>query len=306
MSFQAIDCERLKAWLDEGRPIALLDVLPEEAFREQRLPGTRNACVYEVAFLKSVREMVPDLGGTIVVYCSGPECLASRDAAERLAAAGYTEVHRFPGGREEWQAAGHSLEGERSGERWKPHAIRPLVDGVQEIDTQESLLGWVGRNPGNHHEGTMRFAGGTLQVREGALAGGEIEIDVRSIEVGDLDGEMADILKAHLEHEDFLAAERFPDCRFEITAVAPVEGASPGSANAEVRGRLTLRGVAQEVAALATVAPHGERGVAVQAQFTIDRTLWGMNYGSGKLYHRLGMHLVHDEIGVQVRLITRE
>jgi polyisoprenoid-binding protein YceI/rhodanese-related sulfurtransferase len=306
MSFQAIDCDRLKAWLDGGRPVTLLDVLPKEAFEEQHLPGARNACVYEVTFLQSVQEMVPDLGEAIVVYCSGPDCLASKDAAERLAAAGYTGVHRFPGGRAEWQAAGHLLEGERSGERWEPHTIRRLVDGVHEIDTEKSVLGWVGRNPANHHEGTMRFAGGRLEIREAALAGGEIEIDVRSIEVGDLDGEMADILKAHLEHEDFLAAERFPDCRFELTAVAPVEGASPGSPNAELRGRLTLRGVSQEVTARATVAPHGERGVAVQAQIAIDRTLWGMNYGSGKLYHRLGMHLVHDEIGVQVRLITRE
>jgi len=36
----------------------------------------------------------------------------------------------------------------------------------------------------------------------------------------------------------------------------------------------------------------------------VDRTRWGASYGSGKLYHRLGMHLVDDHVTIEARLRT--
>ena len=36
-----------------------------------------------------------------------------------------------------------------------------------------------------------------------------------------------------------------------------------------------------------------------------DRTHWSVNYGSGKLYDDLGMHLVNDDVSLQIRLIAR-
>jgi rhodanese-related sulfurtransferase/polyisoprenoid-binding protein YceI len=306
MSFFTIDESTLRAWLDEGRDFTLLDVLPEEAYAEMHLPGANSACVYEMAFLDKVRETVPDPGGTVVVYCSGPGCLASLDAANRLDAAGYRDVHRYEGGREDWQARGHPLEGSRANEAWRARDTRPIEDGEHAVDTEKSVLEWVGRNVANAHDGTLRLSGGSLTTRAGALVGGVLEIDMSSVEVGDLEGEMARLLKVHLESEDFFAVERFPRARIEVTEARSIADAPPGSPNCEISGRLTLRGESAEIMGPAVVAPHGKTGLALQANIEVDRTLWGVNYGSGKLYHRLGMHLVNDAIGVRVRVLTRE
>ena len=54
----------------------------------------------------------------------------------------------------------------------------------------------------------------------------------------------------------------------------------------------------------ATVVAH-DGGVVLEAHFELDRTRWGASYGSGRLYHRLGMHLVNDAVSLGVRLIAR-
>jgi hypothetical protein len=43
-----------------------------------------------------------------------------------------------------------------------------------------------------------------------------------------------------------------------------------------------------------------------QAALDIDRTLWNVCYGSGRLYERLGMHLVNDLISIELFIVARE
>jgi hypothetical protein len=35
-----------------------------------------------------------------------------------------------------------------------------------------------------------------------------------------------------------------------------------------------------------------------------DRTLWGSEYGSGKLFARLGQHLVNDFVHLHLKIVT--
>jgi polyisoprenoid-binding protein YceI len=293
-----VDEKELKRWLDAKRPFVLLDVLPPEVFREGRLPGAVNACIYEVTFLDQVRALVPDPKTTIVAYCEGTASRASADAAERLGGAGYEDVHRFAGGREAWREAGHPFEGRAGG----PPPEEPPRDGEYSVDAKRSLLGWVGRNPGGSHDGTLRFRGGRITVKGGVIAHGVFEIDMRSIEVADLAGDMADLLRRHLESEDFFAVAAHPVARLAITRMAPIAGATPGAPNFEVEAELSVRGVTNPVAFPATVGVRNGGELTLEAHFDIDRTRWNVNYGSGKLYARLGMHLVHDHITLQTRV----
>jgi len=294
-----IDHEELKRWLDAKRPFALVDVLPAEVFREGHLPGSVNACVYEVTFLDQVRALVPDQRMPVVAYCAGESSLASEDAAERLAGAGYEEVYRFAGGRDAWRDAGYPFEG-RADEPAEEHP----PDGKHAIDLKRSVIGWVGRNPGGSHDGTLRLRSGQITVKNGAIAKGVFEVDMASLEIGDLEGDMADLLKRHLESDDFFAVESHPVARFETTRMIPVEGATPGAPNYEVEGELTARGVTNPVAFPATAALRSGE-LTLEAHFDLDRTRWNANYGSGKLYARLGMHLVHDHITLQTRVVAQ-
>jgi polyisoprenoid-binding protein YceI/rhodanese-related sulfurtransferase len=298
---RVIDERELERWLAARRPFVLLDVLPPEVFREGRLPGAVNACVYEVTFLDQVRALVPDQDATVVTYCEGPASRASADAAERLAGAGYTDVHRFAGGREAWRGAGHPFEGRADA----PPTDEPPRDGEYAVDPGRSLVGWVGRNPGGSHDGTLRFRGGGITVQDGAIVRADFDIDMTSIEVADLAGDMADLLRRHLESEDFFAVGAHPVARLAVTRMVPIAGATPGAPNFEVEADLTARGVRNPVAFPATVSVRSGGELTLEAHFDIDRTRWNVNYGSGKLYARLGMHLVHDHITVQTRIVAQ-
>lgn len=298
-----MDAKKLARWLEDGRKFVLLDVLPKEAFEELRLPGAANACVYEMTFLDQVAAHVTDREAPIVVYGSGPGSRDAADARERLEAAGYRDVHVFAGGRQEWLDGERPCEGARAGETWVPDPPRTPPDGDFTVDLAKSVVEWAGRNPGGGHWGTLRFSQGSIAVRDGRLEKGEFDIDLKTIEVGDLEGDMANMLVAHLESDDFFAVARHPAARLEITAAVPIEEATAGTPNVAVEGSLELRGERRSVRFPASVLAK-EGGIALDAHFDLDRTRWGVNYGSGKLYHRLGMHLVDDAISLNVRLFA--
>ena len=90
----------------------LVQVLPEEVFAAKRIPGSKQACVYEVAFLDQIAALTSDKARAIIVYGAGGGSLDAKVAAEKLAAAGFTNVTAFEGGLDAWSAAGLPLEGE--------------------------------------------------------------------------------------------------------------------------------------------------------------------------------------------------
>jgi len=198
------------------------------------------------------------------------------------------------------------VDGDRAGEPWRAWRLRPIAPGEYAVDVEQSAIDWTGRNGSGRHFGSMRLLDGRVVFDERGLAGGVFTIDMRSIEVHDLPtAALRNQLRAHLESDDFFAVERFPRAQLAIVEAAPLDGAHPGQPNHEVRGELTLRGRTGPLAFLALVSPQKESDVALEAHFDFDRTLWGAHYGSGRLFHRLGMHLVHDLVSLQVRVVAR-
>jgi rhodanese-related sulfurtransferase len=94
----------LKQKLDHPKKSILVEALPEEQFRKVHLPGAINLPAREV------RTLAPDLLPTkdieVIVYCVGPACHASREAADELTAMGYSNVRHYVGGKQDWINAG--------------------------------------------------------------------------------------------------------------------------------------------------------------------------------------------------------
>jgi polyisoprenoid-binding protein YceI len=296
-----IATKQLRRWISEDRPFLLLDVLGKEAHDELRIPGSRNACVYEMTFVDRVRELAPNPDAAVVVYCSSHRSRASADACDRLEAAGYTAVRRYTGGRAAWQRDGLPMEGTDADREWVPAPSPKLPDGEHALDPAASELRWTGRNVGGRHEGTLRLANGTLVVSRGRPRKGAFEVDMRSIAVGDLQGDMAAMLRAHLESADFFDVANHPAAHLVLREIEPIEDARPGRPSHRVKARLTLRGVTGKLKFPATIARR-DGGLSVEAHFDLARPRWGARYGSGRLYHRLGMHLVDDTVSVEARL----
>ena len=64
-----IDREELKAKLDRGDRLTLVEALPDFLFRQGHLPGAINLPPADVRKLAPQR--LPDRGAEIVVYCAG-------------------------------------------------------------------------------------------------------------------------------------------------------------------------------------------------------------------------------------------
>ena len=70
--------------------------------------------------------------------------------------------------------------------------------------------------------------------------------------------------------------------------------------------QLTIKETARSIRFPAIIAMQEDGALKAQAAFDLDRTLWDVCYGSGKLYERLGMHLVNDLISIELFIVARE
>ncbi len=298
---QLISRDEIKAQIDAKRAFLLVDVLPAEFYDEAHLPGAKDACVYEVTFLDQVRKLAPDKDTPIVLYGSGPQNLASATAAEKLQHAGYRNVYDYRGGLEDWLDAGFSVEG--NGREEKCEDPR---EGGYAIDTEQSEIRWTGRNLTGSHTGTLKLLSGTIEVENGRATRGVFVVDMHSISDKSVeDSEMRRLLQSHLASDDFFDVQRFPTAEFRLTRIAPMERAAAGSPNSEVSGELVMKGVCREISFRAVTAPMPDGRLAAEAHFDIDRTQWNVLYGSGKFYEKLGKHLVHDDVTVELKIIAR-
>lgn len=287
----------LKSILDSHSAVALLHVLPEEHFAQQHLPGAVNACVYEMAFLSKVAELVPDKSSAIIVYGAGAPSLDSAVAAEKLVKAGYTNISDFRDGIAEWRQQGFPLEGTG------PQVESASHDGVFEVGTDTSVVRWTGRNLFNHHHGTVKLAGGRVEIEKGVLKAARFTLDMNSITCEDLmDTAYNAMLIRHLRDDDFFAVDRFPTAEFICDHAEPLPACTDGTPNYQLHGHLALRGVTKPLSFPSVIAAADADHLTGQAQFELDRTQFGSQYGSGRLFAFLGKHVVNDHIHLHIKI----
>jgi polyisoprenoid-binding protein YceI len=265
------------------------------------LPGAQRACVYEVTFLDQIRGLGLTANDLIVVYGAGGGSLESTMAAEKLTRAGFKHVYDFTGGCAAWARSGGGFEGTGDDQ---PDLPAPQ-DRTFAVNTASSTIEWIGRNLNSTHRGTIRVAHGEVVVRGGALQGGRITIDIDSIVNTDLDDPgMRRLLEDHLKSDDFFDVERFPTAELIIESAAPIGGATPGSPNFLMRGRLTVKDATHPIEFPAIVSERDDGTLVAVAQVEIDRTRWNVLYGSGRFFRFLGRHLVNDIITLLVKVVA--
>jgi rhodanese-related sulfurtransferase len=106
-----MNAKQLKDHLQRQDPPLLLDVLPQESFRQEHIPGAANVPVKREDFLSSVEGIAGNKSREVVVYCASKDCDASPTAARKLEEAGFENVTDFEGGLADWKQAGYAVEG---------------------------------------------------------------------------------------------------------------------------------------------------------------------------------------------------
>ena len=114
MASTLADVSREQLWelIDRGDDFVLVDALSPISFAASHLPGAINIPPGTEA--ERAPRRMPDLEADVVVYCMNPTCYSSVSVANRLVELGYRNVRHYPGGKEEWSAAGLPLEGGRA------------------------------------------------------------------------------------------------------------------------------------------------------------------------------------------------
>ncbi len=95
--------EEVRAKLENGAEVALVEALPAKYYLERHLPGALNLPRDRVDELAPT--LLPDKSVEIIVYCASAPCKNSGIAAERLAELGYANVRDYHEGKADWIAA---------------------------------------------------------------------------------------------------------------------------------------------------------------------------------------------------------
>jgi rhodanese-related sulfurtransferase len=93
----------LKARLDRGGDLVIVEALPPLYYEDAHLPGALNLPHDQVDRLAP--GLLPDKNREVVVYCSNTACPNSGIAASRLEALGYRNVRKYAEGKEDWIGA---------------------------------------------------------------------------------------------------------------------------------------------------------------------------------------------------------
>jgi len=169
------------------------------------------------------------------------------------------------------------------------------------VNTAASQVLWTGSKPTGQHSGNIKISNGQLQVAGNAVTGGSFTLDMNSINVTDLSGDEKAGLEAHLKgmgagkEDHFFNSTKYPTAKFQITSVAP-------ATSNPVTGNLTMKDKTNSITFPANVVVIGGKVNAVTPPFTINRTLWGVNYGSASVFDDLKDKVINDEISLQINL----
>ena len=304
IQFNKLSPEHVQGLLTEKPAPLLIDTLPEDHFQKVRLPHAYNACVYQVDFLQQAEKITSDREAPIILYGGSENGMEALAAAEKLHHAGYRNIALLAGGLEAWRKAGLPLEGTAPDEPEAPFSTVPLADGDYKVDSKKSCIEWTGRNRDNKHFGTVEIAEGRISIGDGQASGSFI-VDMNTVRNINLEGEeLQPVLLRHLSSDDFFFTKAFPTATYTLEKIYRAEDGALGSPNYIIEGFLELRGVINILNFPATVTAGPEGGLVAEAHFDIDRTRYKINYGSGKLFEHLGMHLVFDLISLQILIVA--
>ncbi|PIP91875.1 MAG: lipid-binding protein [Bdellovibrionales bacterium CG12_big_fil_rev_8_21_14_0_65_38_15] len=170
------------------------------------------------------------------------------------------------------------------------------------FNAKASKLEWEGKKISGAHMGEVSLKEGKIELNEGVLKGGEIQIDLSSITTTDLQGEWADKLVGHLKSDDFFSAEKHPTATFKIDSAKKVSGNK-----FKVTGPLTIKGKSAPQTFEVSVKTEGDK-VTVNGDISIDRTTYDIKYGSGKFFDpkSLGDKMINDKFTVKLNLVANK
>lgn len=172
------------------------------------------------------------------------------------------------------------------------------------VSTKNSIINWTGAKPTGTHTGTIALKDGSFEVTDGKVTGGNFTIDMTSINVTDLEGDEKASLEAHLKGtgedaekvDHFFNVNAHPTSNYKIVYLEEANGAY------FIKGILTMKGISKPVDFPAEIIVSDTEVKLVSDPFKINRTLWGVNYGSKSIFDDLKDKFINDDIELVIKI----
>ena len=163
----------------------------------------------------------------------------------------------------------------------------------KKVNVEKSNINWVGKKVTGQHSGTIKLADGTLVFKKKALKGGTFTVDMTSIAVTDLQaGQGKEKLEGHLKADDFFGTAKFATAKLAFKTIAKNKDNTYN-----VTADMTIKDVTAPVSFVLSV-----KGNTATTALKIDRTKYGIKYGSGSFFDNLGDKAISDEFDLTVNL----
>ncbi len=170
------------------------------------------------------------------------------------------------------------------------------------VDGEKSKIVWLGKKITGDHHGTIKLQSSEFTVdKANAITKGKFVMDMNSIKCEDLtDATWADKLVGHLKSADFFDVATYPTATFEIKNPVQIQ-----KGNTVIKGEMTIHGVTKPYEFKAVVVPDGVN-LKVLGKLIIDRTVFGVKYGSGSFFDSLGDKTIYDEFELYLTIFANK
>jgi len=164
------------------------------------------------------------------------------------------------------------------------------LDG--DVKVKDAKIVWKGFKVTGAHEGLIFLDSGTLIFNEDELVGGNFVVDMQSMTCTDLSGEYKSKLEGHLKSADFFGTDQYTESTLNITKVSKIDATSY-----QVKADLSIKGKTEKIEFITSL--YGNKATS---SMKIDRTKFGIEYGSGSIFKSLGDKMIYDEFELIIDL----
>jgi polyisoprenoid-binding protein YceI len=164
----------------------------------------------------------------------------------------------------------------------------------KDIDISKSSVKWLGEKVTGSHEGTISVKEGHLHFDNNFFTGGNIVIDMSTIECTDLVGEPKSSIEGHLSSDDFFGIKKYPTANLEIVNANKIKDSKN---KYKVSAILEIKSIKNNIEFEVEI----DNGSAI-VDIVIDRTKYNVKYGSGSFFDNLGDKMIYDDFKLSVSL----
>ena len=165
-------------------------------------------------------------------------------------------------------------------------------DEVVLVNAEKSTVKWKGEKVTGFHEGVINIKAANLTFDNHELTGGEVIIDMSTINCTDLSGPYKNKLEEHLNSDDFFNVLDYPVSKLKITKCFKVN-----ENKYNVVADLTIKEITKSVEFETELINN-----VATANLNIDRTKFNIKYSSESFFKNLGDKMIYDDFSITVNI----